>query len=365
MTFDARLATEAGRARRLARRSTGWACAGRSTGTSSAATARSQLVTLERPPAWRSGADGWARRHLGMIVADRRSSSARRVLLLLMRSYDLTAGLCVLALAFSAVGGGGPLLGAERELPLGSAGADGLRLDREPAGVSDDRAGDPLLPDAVAPARPLSVAARRAARWPRRRSSARRSMTALYLAGVESRARPARSGTPRIRASTTPRSRRALGDQRPRGRSKARTATGSITTRNERRRIRMALYTAVPGVLAYAIRDGIPIVASLLGLRRPEYPGGRDRDPRRARPAASVRSRLRRRRRARPRTARRAAPQPAVRARQPHADGADLPAGDRAGVLARAGARPHARRHRDRAAPRSTRSSSSPRSRRS
>ena len=36
------------------------------------------------------------------------------VLLLLMRSYDLTAGLCVLALAFSAVGGGGPLLGAER-----------------------------------------------------------------------------------------------------------------------------------------------------------------------------------------------------------------------------------------------------------
>ena len=28
---------------------------------------------------------------------------------------------------------------------------------------------------------------------------------------------------------------------------------------NERRRIRMALYTAVPGILAYAIRDGIPI----------------------------------------------------------------------------------------------------------
>ena len=41
-------------------------------------------------------------------------------ILLLMRSYDLTAGLCVLALAFSAVGGGGPLLGEERILPLGS-----------------------------------------------------------------------------------------------------------------------------------------------------------------------------------------------------------------------------------------------------
>ena len=38
---------------------------------------------------------------------------------------------------------------------------------------------------------------------------------------------------------------------------------------NERRRIRMALYTAVPGVLAYAISDGIPIVAQLARHRRP------------------------------------------------------------------------------------------------
>jgi eukaryotic-like serine/threonine-protein kinase len=34
----------------------------------------------------------------------------------------------------------------------------------------------------------------------------------------------------------------------------------------------MALYTAVPGVLAYAVRDGVPIVATLLGGHRPEYP---------------------------------------------------------------------------------------------
>lgn len=34
---------------------------------------------------------------------------------------------------------------------------------------------------------------------------------------------------------------------------------------NERRRIRMALYTAVPGVLAYAIRNGLPVVAGLAG----------------------------------------------------------------------------------------------------
>ena len=35
----------------------------------------------------------------------------------------------------------------------------------------------------------------------------------------------------------------------------------------------MALYTAVPGVLAYAIRDGIPIVATLLDTESPRYPG--------------------------------------------------------------------------------------------
>jgi serine/threonine-protein kinase len=41
---------------------------------------------------------------------------------------------------------------------------------------------------------------------------------------------------------------------------------------NERRRIRMAVYTAVPGVLAYVVRDGMPIVASLIGVDAPTYP---------------------------------------------------------------------------------------------
>jgi eukaryotic-like serine/threonine-protein kinase len=43
---------------------------------------------------------------------------------------------------------------------------------------------------------------------------------------------------------------------------------------NERRRIRVALYTAVPGVLAYAVRDGVPIVASLLGSSPLQVPTG-------------------------------------------------------------------------------------------
>ncbi|MGH8722319.1 MAG: GAF domain-containing protein, partial [Burkholderiales bacterium] len=41
---------------------------------------------------------------------------------------------------------------------------------------------------------------------------------------------------------------------------------------NERRRIRMALYTAVPGVVAYALKDGVPVVAALAGRSLPPYP---------------------------------------------------------------------------------------------
>ena len=40
---------------------------------------------------------------------------------------------------------------------------------------------------------------------------------------------------------------------------------------NERRRIRMAIYTAVPGVLAYALADGLPIAAGLGEIRAPQF----------------------------------------------------------------------------------------------
>src|SRR5688572_15195405 len=74
-----------------------------------------RTVTLERPPIWRAAANGWTRQHLGMIVQTVVFIGAA-VLLLLLRAYDRTAGLCALAFAFSAVGGGGPLFGAERNV---------------------------------------------------------------------------------------------------------------------------------------------------------------------------------------------------------------------------------------------------------
>ena len=40
---------------------------------------------------------------------------------------------------------------------------------------------------------------------------------------------------------------------------------------NERRRIRMALYTAVPGVLAYVIKEGVPAAARALSMHVPAY----------------------------------------------------------------------------------------------
>lgn len=42
---------------------------------------------------------------------------------------------------------------------------------------------------------------------------------------------------------------------------------------NERRRIRMAVYTSVPGVFAYAIHDGWPVVARLLNTSAPAFTG--------------------------------------------------------------------------------------------
>ena len=41
---------------------------------------------------------------------------------------------------------------------------------------------------------------------------------------------------------------------------------------NQRRRIRMAVYTGVPSVLAYFVKDGVPVVAGLLGARELHYP---------------------------------------------------------------------------------------------
>jgi hypothetical protein len=221
-------------------------------------------------PAWRTGTGAWARAHLGMVVQITVFTLAALVLFVL-RSSDLTAQLSVLALALSAVAGGGPLLGVERVFPFGTWKvltvfawiAGPLAFPVIALAILYFPSPSPLLARhrwlhavpflAAAPMLVLAAA------------------TSLYLVGVE-----AMRGL-------------ALWDA-----SHPAAYYGSFALAlalnvvalmegvyrytfnhdaNERRRIRMAVYTAVPGVFGYAVKDGYPIVAGLAGAAAPSYPG--------------------------------------------------------------------------------------------
>jgi hypothetical protein len=226
-------------------------------------------VTLDRPPAWRTPAAGWTRRHLGMVVQTIVFVGAAAVLLL-MRSYDLTAGLCVLALAFSGVAGGGPLFGAEGRIPLGKVLtvftwlASPLAFPTIALAILYFPSRSRLLDKhswlhavPVVAAVPLLVPA---------------LGTALYLIEVDA-AMPFAAWDAMHPGVFYAAFATALGI------NVLAVLEGTYRYRfnhnvGERRRIRMALYTAVPGVLAYTVRDGVPIVASLLGSSAPHYPTG-------------------------------------------------------------------------------------------
>jgi hypothetical protein len=226
-------------------------------------------VTVDRPSALASSADGWARRHLGMIVQTTVFTAAA-LLLLLMRSYDLTAGLCVLALAFSAVGGGGPLLGSEPAIPglrfiltLFSWIASPLAFPAIALAILYFPTRSRLL-DAYPWLHAVPLLAAAPLVLPALGSG-------LYLAGVDATRGVA------IWDATHPGVYHAAFAVAL-GINLVAVAEGAYRYRfnhnaNERRKIRMALYTAVPGVLAYAIRDGVPIVATLFDVEPPDYPG--------------------------------------------------------------------------------------------
>ena len=219
--------------------------------------------------AWTQNPGGWARAHLGMTIQVVVFVAAA-IVLLVVRSRDLTAQLCVLALALSAVAGGGPLLGVERTLPLGSGSilvvlawiAGPLAFPIIALAILHFPSPSPLLArHRWLYAVPFVVAA------PMLIGSA---ATALYLTGVE--------GARDL----------ALWDAAHPGAYYASFALSlglnvlaltegvfryrSNLDANARRRIRMAVYTAVPGVMAYAVKDGVPIVAGLSGSSIPAYP---------------------------------------------------------------------------------------------
>jgi hypothetical protein len=218
---------------------------------------------------WRIDRARWARAHLGMIVQIAVFTAAALVLLAL-RSTDPTALLSVLALALSGVAGGGPLLGVEHAVPFGlwrvltvfawMAGpvafpiiALAILYFPSPSPLISRRRWLLAVPFALAA--PMLFLA---------------GCTALYLVGVDAlreiamwdAANPwAYYGSFALALAL----------------NLAAVVEGTYRYRynhdaNERRRIQMAVYTAVPGVFAYAVKDGVPIVAMLTGAGVPIYP---------------------------------------------------------------------------------------------
>ncbi|MEO6213717.1 MAG: protein kinase, partial [Vicinamibacterales bacterium] len=221
-------------------------------------------------PVWAGTPGAWARAHVGMIVQIIIFTGAG-IVLFLLRSNDLTAALSVLALALSAAAGGGPLLGAENAIPvLGPVltvfawTAGPLAFPIIALAILYFPSKSPLLERypalhalPAAAAIPLVIPA---------------LGTSLYLCGVTAAAGAARwdAAHPGVFYSSFA---VALGLNL--------LAIGEGVYRyrfnndaNERRRIRMAVYTAVPGVVAYAIKDGAPMVSLLFGGPVPAFPAG-------------------------------------------------------------------------------------------
>jgi hypothetical protein len=191
------------------------------------------------------------------------------LVLFVLRSRDLTAWLAVLALALSGMSGGGPLRGEEATIP--GAG----RILTVVAWLAAPFA-FPVIALAILhfPSRSLLIVRHpwlQAVPFVAAAPMIGPSMgTALYLCGVDS-------------ASDV-----ALWDATHPGVFYGSAATalainlmalveGVFRYRlnhdaNERRRVRMALYTAVPGVLAYAVKDGFSIAANIAGGAPPVYP---------------------------------------------------------------------------------------------
>ena len=259
----------------------------------------------------------WAQAHLGMVVQVIVFTAAALVLLVLRSTRSHRAALGSRARP-ERRRGRRPAARRRAGLPVRDLeGADGLRLARGPAGLSDHRARDPLFPVAVTAHQAPHVAARRAVRGGGADAGARGGDVALSgRRRVD--ARPRRCGTPRIPASTTARSRSPSASTSSRS-SKASTATGSTTTPTSGAASGWPSTRRCRASFAYALKDGVPIVAMLMGGDDAVLPVAADRVPAAARAAAGLRADLRGRRRARARSGAGAAPQPSVHARQPRA----------------------------------------------
>lgn len=218
---------------------------------------------------WRQDPAAWARAHLGMIVQVLVFTIAA-IVLLALRSRDLTAQLCVVALALSGVAGGGSLHGVENGWPLGLG-----RILTVFAWLAGPLAFPVIALALLHFPSPSPLLARR--RWlyavPFVAAAPMLGLataTSLYLIGVDGMRDAALwdAAHPGVYFGSF-----ALAL----GLNVLSLADGIHRYHfnhdaNERRRIRMAVYTAVPGVIGYAVKEGVPIVTMLAGAGLPVYP---------------------------------------------------------------------------------------------
>jgi eukaryotic-like serine/threonine-protein kinase len=183
------------------------------------------------------------------------------IVLFFLRSSDPTATLSVLALALSGVAAGGPLYGVEGTVPGGSL-----------LTVFAWLAGPFAFPVIALAILYFPEPSPRLARYPLLHVApfvaalpmiATGTMTSLFLAGLDSAIDGARWDA-RHPAAFYASVAAAL------SLNVLAVAEGLHRYRynhdaNSRRRFRMAVYTCVPGILAYAIKDGVPIVTHLGG----------------------------------------------------------------------------------------------------
>jgi len=219
-------------------------------------------ITVERPAAWSdAGLFGkWATRHLGLTLQVIVFIGCALTLMLL-RSADVTAGLCAMALVLCGVAGGGPLMGSETLLPYG------LRQIMTVFAWTATAFAFPLTGLAILyfPTRSPMVTARP---WlhavPFLISGpmiALSFMTGLFLAGWNGALGGAVWDTahPEVFYASF-----ALGL----GLNMLAIVEGVKRYRlqepHQQQRIRIVLWTAIPGVLAFAIRDGLPALMLLL-----------------------------------------------------------------------------------------------------
>ncbi len=228
-------------------------------------------VELDRPSAWMSGAGvgPWAKRHVGMM-AQIVVFTLSAIVLLVLRSDDLTAALAVMALTLCAVGGGGPLMGSELTLPPGLREVMGLfAWIATPLAFPFTGLAILYFPSrsALLGRRPWLHALPFIASAP---MIVIATLTGLYLIGLD-----------RFRGA-------AIWDaQHPTAYYLSFAAALAInvwaivegvtryqrnTDADERRRIQVALFTAVPGVFAYTLKDGMPLAALLTTGMLLEYP---------------------------------------------------------------------------------------------